>query len=171
MGKKKGRKAVYIGSFDPVTNGHLWVIEQGSKMFDELVVGIGTNPDKEYTFTLDERVELLEETTKDVSNVSVDTFEHKLAVTYAQEIGAEYILRGIRKESDYEYEREMRYVNSDVNSEILTIFIMPPREMAEVSSSLVTGLIGFEDWEEIVERYVPEPVYQKFIEKFVDAEE
>lgn len=171
MGKKKGRKAVYIGSFDPVTNGHLWVIEQGSEMFDELVVGIGTNPDKEYTFTLDERVELLEQISKDLPNVSVDTFEHKLAVTYAQEVGAEYILRGVRSESDYEYERGMRHVNSDVGPEILTVFIMSPRESAEISSSLVTGLIGFEGWEEIVKMYVPEPVYEKFIEKFGDAEE
>lgn len=169
MGKRK-RKAVYIGSFDPPTNGHLWVIEQGSKLFDELVVGIGTNPAKDYTFTLEERVGLLEEVTKDLPNVSVDTFEHQLAVMYAKQVDAGYILRGTRSVENYSEESGMHYINSDIDPGVITVFLPSPLDLTKISSSLVKGIVGFEGWEEIVKRYVPEPVYQKFVEKFGDKE-
>ena len=161
-------KAVYAGSFDPLTNGHLWMIHEGVKLFGDLVVSVGINPDKKYTFGLCERLAMMNACIKDISNVSVDRFENMFLVNYAESIGARYILRGIRSEVDYEYERGMRYINDDLNHEIQTVFIIPPREIAEVSSSLVKGLIGPQHWEKVVAQYVPEPVYNALIMKFAD---
>jgi pantetheine-phosphate adenylyltransferase len=160
------KKGVYAASFDPITNGHLWCIEQGVKIFDQLIVAIGVNPEKKYTFPLRERVKLVQETTKQYPNVVIETYENQLLVHYAKLTGAEYILRGIRTETDYEYERAMRHINSDLNSEIVTLFLMPPREIAEVSSSVVKGLVGLDQWEEIIKKYVPEPVFREFVKRF-----
>ena len=160
------RKAVYAGSFDPITNGHLWMIREGARLFDELVVAIGTNPDKHYTFTLAERVRMLEDSIGDLPHVRVDSFEHMLLVNYTASVGARYLLRGIRNEGDYEYERGMRHINSDLRPDIVTVFLMPPREIAEVSSSLVKGLVGPDGWEPIVRQYVPEAAYRFLLEKF-----
>lgn len=160
------RKAVYAGSFDPITNGHLWMIEQGSELFDRLVVAIGINPDKRYTFSLDERVDMLRRSTKTLPNVEVQTFENQFLVNYASSVDARYVLRGIRTEGDYEYERGMRHINSDLNPQIVTTFLMPPREIAEISSSLVKGLVGPEGWEGVVEGYLPRNVYNQFLVKF-----
>ena len=160
------KKGVYAASFDPPTNGHLWMIEQGSKLFDLLVVAIGVNPDKEYTFPLDTRVEMLRKITKQYPNISVDTFENQFLVNYAKSVEACYILRGIRSEGDYEYERVMRYINSDLDSNILTVFLIPPREIAEISSSFVKSLVGPEGWEKTIKKYVPRSVYEKFLKQF-----
>lgn len=160
------KKAVYAASFDPVTNGHLWVIQQAARLFDQLVVAIGINPEKDYTFSLKERLDLLEETTAQFDNVTVASYENQFLVTYAHGIGADYIVRGIRTQTDYEFERRMRYINSDLDNSITTIFLMPPREIAEISSSFIKGLVGPAGWQEVVKRYVPEPVFHKFIEHF-----
>lgn len=153
-------KAVYAGSFDPLTKGHLWMIEQGVKLFDELVVAVGINPDKKYTFTREERLYLLKESTKHLPNLKVDAFDNEFLVNYARKVGAHYMLRGIRSASDYEFERNMRYVNTDLVADITTVFLMPPREIAEVSSTMVKGLVGPEGWEEILGKYVPDPVLE-----------
>ncbi|MBI4448031.1 pantetheine-phosphate adenylyltransferase [Candidatus Woesearchaeota archaeon] len=159
-------KAVYAGSFDPITNGHLWMIEQGAKLFGKLVVAIGVNPDKKHAFSLDERLTMLRKTTRNFSNVTVESFENNFLVNYASSVNAQYVLRGIRSVGDYEYEREMRYINTDLNSDITTIFLTPPREIAEISSSLIKGLVGPEGWEEVIEGYIPRNVYNKFLTKF-----
>lgn len=155
--------AVYAGSFDPVTKGHLWMIEHGIGLFDEMVVAIGENPDKTYTFSLSEREEMLRESLAHTPRVRITTFENKFLVDYAQSIGAQYILRGIRESSDYEFERKMRYVNADLAPNIETLFFMPPREIAEISSTMVKGLVGPDGWETVVRRYVTEPVYQRLL--------
>jgi pantetheine-phosphate adenylyltransferase len=158
-------KAIYAGSFDPPTNGHCWMIRMASELFREVVVAIGVNPDKRYAYSLDDRLTLLRACGKDLSNVSVTSFENQFLVNYARSIGAGYILRGIRNERDYSWEREMRYVNADLAPEITTVFLMPPRGFAEVSSSFVRGLIGPEGWQEVVQRFVPPPVYEFFLRK------
>lgn len=163
------KKAVYAGSFDPVTNGHLWLIEQGVKLFDVLVIAIGVNPDKKYTFPLTERIDMLKAITHHTLNTYIDTFENQYLVNYAKSIKAPYILRGIRTEGDYEYERAMRHINSDLNADITTIFLIPPREIAEISSSFVKGLIGPQGWEDVVKKYVPEFVQDKLAERFHNA--
>lgn len=158
-------KAVYAGSFDPITNGHLWMIAQGAKLFDELIVAVGTNPDKEYTFHVEERIALVENVVQSLPPVDITSFTHQFLVYYAHSLNA-YILRGIRNERDYAYEREMRHINSDLSPEITTVFLMPPREIAEISSSFIKGMIGPEGWESIVRQYVPAATYQAFIDRF-----
>lgn len=160
------KKGVYAGSFDPLTKGHMWMIKRGATLFDELVVVVGTNPEKNYTFTIEERFELLKKSTKDIKNVKLDIMKNRFLVKYAESIQANYILRGIRTENDYSFERVMRYINGDMNSEINTIFLMPPREIAEVSSSMIKGLIGPDGWQEVVKKYVTAPVYKLFLKRF-----
>jgi pantetheine-phosphate adenylyltransferase len=159
-------KGIYAGSYDPPTNGHLWMIEQGARLFTRFYVAVGQNSQKEYTFTLDERMQMLEEMCARFRNVEVVHFENKFLVKYAETVGVDYILRGIRNEKDYTYERGMRYVNSNMNDTIQTLFMMSPRHLVEVSSSLVKGLVGSDDWEQVVREYVPETVYYKMLTKF-----
>lgn len=160
--RTKKRLGVYAGSFDPLTIGHLWMIEQGASLFDRLVVAVGINPDKRYTFTLEERLDMLHESLKDFRNLSINSFSNRYLIDYARAIGATHILRGIRSESDYEYERTMRNINGDMDSKICSVFLMPPRDIAEVSSSLVKGLVGPEGWQKMVRKYVSAPVYRRF---------
>lgn len=162
-------KGVYAGSFDPLTHGHMYMIREGSKLFDELIVSIGINAAKNYTFTLEERLKLLKESVKDLNNVKIDTFENRFLIKYAEEMGCKYILRGIRNESDYEFERTMRNVNGDLNSEISTVFLMPTRQIAEVSSSFVKGLVGPQGWQTVIKSFVPKPVYKAILEKFKEV--
>jgi len=155
--------AVYAGTFDPVTNGHLWMIEQGARLFDELIIAIGVNPKKHCMFSIEDRISMLEESVKHLLNVRVDCYTDRFLVKYADSVNAKFILRGIRNESDYASERTTRNINSDINFGIVTVFLMSPRETAEVSSSMVKGLIGFEGWENIVKNYVSDTVLQKLV--------
>ncbi len=148
------RRAVYAGSFDPPTLGHLWMIRQAQSMFDELIVAIGINPDKRNTYTAAERQDMLCAITDNFPNVRIEVFQNRFLVHYAREVDAGFIVRGIRSTSDYEYERSMRHINSDLAPEISTVFLMPPREIAEVSSTMIKGLVG-QGWMETVKRYVP----------------
>src|SRR5262245_27472937 len=116
--------AIYPGSFDPITNGHLDQIERGSKLFDELIVSVLTNIEKRPLFSVDERVEMLETVTSAMLNVSVDTFSG-LLVDYAVHKKAHVILRGVRAFSDYEYELQMALMNRKLEPKVETVFLMP----------------------------------------------
>ena len=129
-------KAIYPGSFDPLTNGHLDLIERGSKIFDELVVAILRNSEKSPLFTLDERVEMLKSTTKHYNNVSIETFDG-LLVDYVAKQKARVVLRGIRAISDYEYELQMALMNRKLAPQIETVFMMPADTYSYLSSRLV----------------------------------
>ncbi|MDA7859800.1 pantetheine-phosphate adenylyltransferase [bacterium] len=157
--------AVYAGSFDPPTNGHLWMISQGLALFDRLVVAIGQNPSKNYVFSTEERVDLLRSSIPSCERLTITHFDNRYLVDYAKEVGAEFILRGIRSSGDYEYERVMRHINSDMAPDINTVFLMPPREMAELSSSMVMGMVGPEGWGKTVRRYLPSPVFDALVTK------
>jgi len=128
--------AIYPGSFDPPTNGHLDLIERGSKIFDELIVAILRNPDKDPLFNVSERVAMLEALTGHYSNVRVDTFDG-LTVDYADKVGASSVLRGIRALSDYEYELQMALMNRKLRPELETVFMMPAEKYSYLSSRLV----------------------------------
>lgn len=128
--------AIYPGSFDPPTNGHLDLIERGSKIFDELVVAILRNPEKSPLFNVTERVGMLEALTGHYGNVSVDTFDG-LTVDYAAKVGASSVLRGIRALSDYEYELQMALMNRRLRPELETVFMMPAEKYSYLSSRLV----------------------------------
>ena len=155
-------KILYAGSFSPPTIGHTWMIERGLEICANLVVAIGVNPGKKPSFSLEKRLEMLDVVSNECWKKRkvggpaplVTSFENKYLVDFAKEIKADYILRGIRNIADAEYERAMRNVNADLAPSIQTIFLMPPRELAEVSSSLVMGLVGPFGWEQVVARYV-----------------
>jgi pantetheine-phosphate adenylyltransferase len=128
--------AIYPGSFDPLTRGHVDLIERGSQIFDQLVVGVLTNLDKAPLFSIEERVEMLREVTAGMPNVSVDTFSG-LLVDYAVRKKARVILRGIRAFSDYEYELQMALMNRELQPNIETVFLTPAEAYSHISSRLV----------------------------------
>jgi len=128
--------AIYPGTFDPPTNGHLDIIQRGSRLFDELVVAILRNSDKSPLFSVDERLEMLRECTGQWDNVRVDSFDG-LLVDYARERGAQAVLRGIRAVSDYEYELQMAWMNRKLDATLETVFMMPAGAYPYLSSKLV----------------------------------
>jgi len=134
------RRAIYPGSFDPVTNGHLDIIERGCKLFDEIIIGILVNPDKQPFFTVEERQSMLVEVLQDIHQgnctVRVDSFRG-LLVNYAVAQQADVIVRGIRAISDYEYELQMALMNRRLEPGIETVFMMPAETYSYVSSRLV----------------------------------
>ncbi len=151
------RTCVYAASLDPITNGHLWLIGKGLSLFDHLIVAIGVNPAKRPAFDIDLRLDLVRRSLAEAGitgSVEVDQFSGRYLVRYAESKGAGFLLRGIRTEADYGYERTLRHVNSDMKPEIESVFLMPPRELAEVSSSFVRDMVGPEGWEAAVSRYV-----------------
>ncbi len=164
--KRSGKLAVYAGSFDPLTVGHLWMIEEGARLFDQLIVAIGINPEKRYQFSLKDRLDMLRASTQKLGNIKITSFENQFLIGYAKSVNATHILRGIRSESDYEYERVMRNVNGDLDSNVTTVFLMPPRGIAEVSSSMVKGMIGPAGWETVVREYVPNAVYTQLVNAY-----
>ncbi len=135
--------AIYPGSFDPPTNGHLDLIERGSKIFDELVVAILRNAEKTPLFSLGERRNMLEELTSGFKNVRVDTFDG-LTVDYAAKVKASAVLRGIRALSDYEYELQMALMNRKLRPNLETVFMMPAEKYSYLSSRLMreVGRLG-----------------------------
>jgi pantetheine-phosphate adenylyltransferase len=134
------RRAIYPGSFDPVTNGHLDIIQRGCKLFDEIIIAILINPDKTPFFSVEERKKILAEVLKDIEQggckVVVDSFEG-LLVQYAAEREADAIVRGIRAISDYEYELQMALMNRRLEPSLETVFMMPAEAYSYVSSRLV----------------------------------
>ena len=161
--KTPQRLGVYAGSFDPLTIGHLWMIEEGARLFERLIVAVGINPDKKQTFSVEERLVMLRESCRTCRNISLASYSNLYLIDYAKSVGATHILRGIRSAGDYEYERNMRNINGDLDPKICTVFLMPPRGIAEVSSSMVKGLIGPAGWRKIVKKYVSPPVYQRLL--------
>ena len=153
--------AIYPGSFDPPTNGHLDLIERGSKIFDELIVAILRNPEKDPLFSIAEKPRMLETLTEDFKNVRVDTFEG-LTVDYAARVKATAVLRGIRALSDYEYELQMALMNRKLQPELETVFMMPAEQYSYLSSRLVREVAKLGG---SITDLVPEMVEQKLKEK------
>ncbi len=156
--------AIYPGTFDPPTNGHLDLIHRGASIFDELVVAILANAEKVPLFTLEERLEMLRECTSQYGNVTVDSFDG-LMVECAAKHGAHAVLRGIRAVSDYEYELQMAWMNRKLAPELETIFMMPAEAYSYLSSRLVRQLGKFGG---SVQGLVPESVERRLRAKFVD---
>ena len=154
-------RAIYPGSFDPLTNGHLDLIERGSKIFDELIVAILRNSEKDPLFTLAERLEMLK-VVKGYENVRVEAFEG-LLVEYAMQKKAKAVLRGIRAISDYEYELQMALMNRKLQPQLETVFMMPAEAYSYLSSRLVKEIFRLGG---SVRGLVPELVEQRLREKF-----
>jgi pantetheine-phosphate adenylyltransferase len=157
--------AIYPGSFDPPTNGHLDLIERGSKIFDELVVAILRNPDKDPLFSLGERRRMLEALTAEFHNVRVDTFDG-LTVDYAAKMKASAVLRGIRALSDYEYELQMALMNRKLQPNLETVFMMPAEQYSYLSSRLVREVAKLGG---SIADLVPQMVEQRLREKLEPA--
>ena len=160
------RRAIYPGSFDPVTNGHLDIIERGCKLFDEIIIAISINPDKEPLFSTEERREIIEEVVSDINSgscrLTVEAFEG-LLVKYAVECNADAIVRGIRAISDYEYELQMALMNRRQEPRIETVFMMSAEAYSYVSSRLVKEVFQLGG---TIEGLVPASVESRMRQKF-----
>ena len=156
------RIAIYPGSFDPVTNGHLDVVERGLKLFDKIIVAILKNPKKQFLFPLEDRLEMLKISTRDFPNVEADAFDG-LLVDNAVRRGAQAVLRGLRALSDFEYEFQMALMNRRLNREIQTVFLMTGMRWVFLSSSILkeAAMHGGN-----IEGMVSEFVYKKLREKY-----
>ena len=157
--------AIYPGSFDPPTNGHLDLIARGSQIFDELIVAVLRNAEKSPLFSLAERRLMLEALTERFKNVQVDTFDG-LTVDYATKMGASAVLRGIRAISDYEYELQMALMNRKLRPDLETVFMMPAEKYSYLSSKLVREVAQLGG---SVKDLVPEVVEQRLREKLDPA--
>jgi pantetheine-phosphate adenylyltransferase len=154
--------AIYPGSFDPVTNGHLDIVERGLRIFDKIIVAILHNPNKNCLFTIEERVIMLKDSLKKLKNVEIDTFEG-LLVDYAVKRKAQAILRGLRALSDFEYEFQMAMMNRRINREIQSVFLMTGLRWIFISSSIIKEAARFGG---NIEGMVPPLVSRKLREKF-----
>lgn len=143
------RIALYAGSFDPPTNGHLWMIRRGAEMFDELVVTLAVNPDKQGFLPAEGRLDALRRMVQDLPNVRVASVANGFLVDFAEHEGAHFLLRGIRNTIDFEYEKIMARMNARMAGEVQSVFLIPPGELEEISSSVVRGFLkepGGERW-------------------------
>jgi len=156
------RIAVYPGSFDPITNGHLDIIDRGLEVFDEIIVVVARNVDKRGLFSTDERTSLIRATVGDNPRLRVDTFEG-LLVDYVVAQGARVILRGLRAVSDFEYEFQIAQMNHNLRPEVETLFMMTSVPYGYLSSSIVKEVAALNG---PVETLVPPPVYKALQDKF-----
>jgi pantetheine-phosphate adenylyltransferase len=146
--------AVFPGSFDPITNGHIDLIKRAAPLFDKIIVAVGINTQKQYLFSLEQRMKWLTESFKDIPNVSVDNFEG-LTVKYCQSVNAKYLLRGLRQASDFDYEKTISQLNTIISGDIETIFLISRPELSHISSTIVRELIKGEG---DVSKFVPEHI-------------
>ena len=131
--------AVFPGSFDPITKGHESIMKRASLLFDKIVVAIGVNSSKKYMFSLEQRIRFCEATFNE-SNISIDTYEG-LTIDYCTNIGARYLLRGLRTSADFEYESGIAQMNKAMKSETDTIFMLTPPELSAISSTIVRDIL------------------------------
>lgn len=157
------RTAVFTGTFDPLTLGHLDIIRRGRMLFDHVVVAVGINPNKTALFTIDERVTLARAVVAPFENVSVESFE-ELTVQFVRRIGARVILRGLRTLSDMEYEFGMTLTNQRLDPEVETVFLMADGEYSHVSSTLIKQVARF-GGEASLSRFVPESLIEPIMDK------
>ena len=164
------RHAIYTGSFDPLTLGHVDIIRRGAQLFDKLTVAIGLNPDKRPLFSPEERVALIQDVLSDCANVAVTHFTG-LAVNFVKDLGAAVLLRGVRTLTDIEAEFTMSLANRALAPEIETVFLMSSEKHTHISSSLIKQIarLGGESAREELTAFVPAPVIEPLLAKYRDA--
>jgi pantetheine-phosphate adenylyltransferase len=158
---KKGQGAIYPGSFDPVTNGHLDVIKRAARIFDRVIVAVADNTSKKELFSIQERVELLKEATKSIKNVAVETFD-SLVIDYARRKKINVLIRGLRMTSDFDYEFQIALTNRRLAEDIETVFLMPSEHVSFVSSSLLKEVASLNA---DISSFVPKAVERKLKER------
>ena len=159
--------AVYPGSFDPITNGHVDIIKRGLRIFDELIVLVAYNPNKKSLFSVEERIEMIEEVIRYCKNVRVDCFKG-LLVEYVKGVGASVILRGLRALSDFEYEFQLALINRRLDRDVETVFLMTGYKWFYTSSTIINEAASLGG---SVKGLVPEIVNQKMQEKYKSGKE
>ena len=167
MSDSHPRVAVYTGSFDPITLGHVNVIERSSQLVDTLIVGVGVNPEKASLFSTEERVNMIRQSTRHVPNVEVKTFTG-LAVDFVRDVGARVMIRGVRPLTDIAAEFTMLMANRQLDHEIETVFLMADEEFAHISSTLLKQITPLASDEKLA-RFVPQEVIPQLREKFPAA--
>jgi pantetheine-phosphate adenylyltransferase len=157
----KGQGAIYPGSFDPVTNGHLDVIQRAARIFDHVIVAVADNTSKKALLTIKERVDLLRKVTQGIKNVSVETFD-ALVIEYARKKKINVLIRGLRMTSDFDYEFQIALTNRRLAEDIETVFLMPSENVSFVSSSLLKEITGLNA---DISSFVPKVVERKLKER------
>jgi len=168
MSENDQRRAVYTGSFDPITLGHVNVIERGSRLVDKLVIGVGINVEKSAMFSPQERVALIQQVTAHLTNVEVRTFSG-LAVSFVRECHASVMIRGIRPLTDIAAEFTMMLANRELDSEVETVFLMADQNLAHVSSTLIKQITPLADDEKLA-KFVPAEIIPALREKLGDSD-
>ncbi len=156
--------AVYPGTFDPITNGHIDLVKRSLGIFDEVIIALAHNPRKAPLFTIDERIEMIKTATKGLRHVKTDIF-NGLLVDYAKKKNARAIIRGLRAVSDFEYEFQMALMNRRLDNKIETVYLMPSEEYSYLTSSIIKEIAAFKG---SVNGLVPKAVANKLKEKFID---
>lgn len=161
------RIGVVAGSFDPITNGHVWLINEAAKVVDKLYVVVGSNPAKKYMFSVEDRLEFIGSAIEDLDHRNIAEIRcviatDRMLVDVAADLKATHLIRGIRSLKDYEYELDMVRFNRDIAPDIETLFFLPPDKYSQISSSTVKGLVGFDKWEERIGKYVHPRIVNAF---------
>ncbi len=164
---RERRIALFPGSFDPFTNGHLNTVERSSKLFDEVVIGIFTNTTKKPLFSPVEKKRLTEISVEHLKNVSVITQSDGLTIDIAKNIGAKFLVRGVRNSQDYEYEKNIAFMNKQMDSEIETIFLLADESYSNISSSMIKEIAKFSG---NVSSFVPREVNMALKKKYEQGE-
>ncbi|WP_313537914.1 pantetheine-phosphate adenylyltransferase [Enterococcus sp.] len=154
--------ALFPGSFDPLTTGHVDLIERGAKLFDEIIVGVFVNTNKKSFFSSEEKVQLIQEALIHIPNVRVIAQETELTVVAAKKLGAQFLLRGIRSVKDYEYERDIMEMNHHLAPTLETVFLLADAKHSFISSSLLKEILTFEG---NVADYLPRNIYEAIVKK------
>lgn len=163
-------KIVFAGSFDPFTNGHLWVIEEALTISTTVIVLIAANPNKKYMFTPTDRKQMIEAVCAKYGNrVQVIISNHEYVSQQALRLGANHLIRGIRSASDFDYESNLQQTNVDVLGGAKTLFVIPPSHLERVSSSYIKSLIGPIGWHNYIHSFVPNIVYKKIIKNYIST--
>lgn len=134
------KKAIFPGSFDPITKGHEALVIRGLELFDEIIVAIGTNASKKYLYTLEQRIEFIKQTFKNQPRVSVQSYEG-LTIEFCKNVNAKFMLRGLRNSSDFTFEKSISQVNRELNPQIETVFLITSPELSAINSSIVRDII------------------------------
>lgn len=134
------KKAIFPGSFDPITKGHEALVVRGLELFDEIIVAIGTNASKKYLYTLDERIKFIKDTFAKYPQVKVASYEG-LTIEYCKQVGAQFMLRGLRNSADFTFETSISQVNRSLNNSIETVFLITSPELSAINSSIVRDII------------------------------